>query len=229
MIKAVIFDLDGTLLDRDTSLKHFIEYQYERLYKWLGHIPKEQYTTRFIELDSRGYVWKDKVYQQLVEEFHIVQIDWEFLLEDYKAEFKHHCVPFPNLHIMLEELGKNNFALGIITNGFGQFQMDNIEALDIKHYFDTILVSETEGVKKPNREIFERALKQLHVSPNESVFVGDHPKNDVEASVHVGMIGVWKKDEQWINFKPNVVVEDLGELPILIKSLNNTICCKGKE
>ncbi|WP_144511287.1 HAD family hydrolase [Bacillus sp. FJAT-22090] len=221
MIQAIIFDLDGTLLDRDTSLKHFIKYQYERLYKWLGHIPKEKYITRFIELDSRGYVWKDIVYQQLVEEFHIDQIDWEFLLEDYKAEFKHHCVPFPNLHNMLEELRKHNFALGIITNGFGQFQMDNIEALDIKHYFKTILVSETEGVKKPNREIFERALERLHVAPDESVFVGDHPENDVKASELVGMISIWKKDEQWNSFKSKFVVEDLGELPILIKSLDN--------
>lgn len=62
MINAVIFDLDGTLLNRDASLQKFIEGQYERLNKWIGHIPKEEYTSRFKELDCRGYVWKDKVY-----------------------------------------------------------------------------------------------------------------------------------------------------------------------
>ncbi len=142
MIKAVIFDLDGTLLNRDESMKKFIDYQYERLNKWLAHIPKEKYTSRFIELDNRGYVWKDKVYQQLTEELEITEVTWEELLQDYIKQFQYHCVPFPNLVSMLEELRSNNFILGMITNGFGQFQMDNIRALGIESYFETILVSE---------------------------------------------------------------------------------------
>lgn len=56
MIKAVLFDLDGTLLDRDASVKWFIEEQYERLDKQLGHVLKEKYISRFIELDNHGYL-----------------------------------------------------------------------------------------------------------------------------------------------------------------------------
>ncbi|MEH7532490.1 HAD hydrolase-like protein, partial [Priestia megaterium] len=62
MIKAVVFDLDGTLLDRDSSLKLFIEDQYKRYSDQVGHIPQKEYISRFIELDNKGYVWKDKVY-----------------------------------------------------------------------------------------------------------------------------------------------------------------------
>lgn len=220
MIQAVLFDLDGTLLDRDASVKKFIDNQYERLSDNLGHIPKEKYMTRFIELDCHGYVWKDKVYQQLVEEFGIMGIDRENLLEDYISEFKNHCVPFPDLHSMLEELKTDGLVLGMITNGFGQFQMDNIKALGIERYFDAILVSETEGMKKPNPAIFETALKRLNVTASESVFVGDHPENDVIASRQVGMNGIWKKDIEWDGFETDFVLEDLGELPKLIKRLN---------
>ena len=219
MIKAVLFDLDGTLLDRDASVKKFIENQYERLSNYLGHIPKEKYITRFIELDSRGYVWKDKVYQRLVEEYDIVEIDWEYLLQDYISEFKYHCVPFTNLHRMLEELKEKDLVIGMITNGFGQFQMDNIRALGIEKYFDAILVSENEGIKKPNPAIFERALTRLNIAPSESVFVGDHPENDVKASRYVGMKAIWKKDGQWDTFETEFVVGDLGELPKLIGQL----------
>ncbi|ATP41322.1 L-2-haloalkanoic acid dehalogenase [Solibacillus sp. R5-41] len=166
MIKAIIFDLDGTLLNRDESVKKFIDNQYERLKKWVSHIPKEKYISRFIELDNRGYVWKDKVYQQLTEELNITGVTWEDLLQDYIKQFKNHCVPFPNLISMLEEMRSNNLTLGIITNGFGQFQMDNIKALGIDNYFETILVSEWEGIKKPDPQIFRRALHQLHVTPN---------------------------------------------------------------
>ncbi|MFC5464169.1 HAD family hydrolase [Lederbergia graminis] len=220
MIKAAIFDLDGTLLDRDSSVKSFINRQYERLILDLGHIPKEKYVARFIELDKRGYVWKDKVYQQLVEEFEISEITWEELLQDYIIEFKNHCIAFPNLRQMLVELKTSNILLGMITNGYGQFQMDNIVALGIKEFFDVILVSEWEGIKKPDPEMFHRAINKLGVSAHECIFIGDHPVNDVAAAQRVGMMGVWKKDFQWKNVNADYIVDDLVEIPFIIREID---------
>lgn len=216
MIKAVLFDLDGTLLNRDDSVKGFIDNQYERLNKWVGHIPKDKYITRFIEIDKRGYIWKDKVYQQLTKEFNISEMTWEELLQDYISEFRFHCVPFDNLIQMLEDLKSKNILLGMITNGYGQFQMENIKALGIENYFDVILVSEWEGIKKPDPEIFKRALDQLNVLPKQSVFVGDHPENDVKASQNIGMKGIWKKDLHWDDVDADFIINDLKELPLLI-------------
>lgn len=220
MLKAVMFDLDGTLLNRDASVRKFIGNQYERLNKCLGHIPKEQYISRFIELDCRGYVWKDKVYQQMVDNFNINQTTWHILLDDYVEKFHNHCIPFPNLLNMLEDLKSSSLRLGMITNGKGQFQMDNIRALGIESYFDTILVSEWEGVKKPQPEIFHRALQQLNVSAHESVYVGDHPENDVKGAMNIGMRGIWKKDMQWNNAEADFIIEDLKEVPLIIQKLN---------
>ena len=141
MMKAVLFDLDGTLLNRDASLEKFLGNQHSRLYQSLAHIPKETYFARFIELDCRGYVWKDKVYAQLADEFSIKEITTEDLLLDYLDEFSEHCVPFPNLHSVLWQLKNRHFSLGMITNGYEKFQMDNIKALRIDSYFDAILVS----------------------------------------------------------------------------------------
>lgn len=221
MIKAVLFDLDGTLLNRDESVKKFIDDQYDRLNKWVGHIPKDEYMTRFIELDQRGYVWKDKVYQQLIKEFNIPQISWRELLQDYVSNFKFHCVPFDNLIPMLEDLKKENFKLGMITNGYGQFQMDNIKALGIENYFDVILVSEWEGIKKPDPQIFKKALEQLDVLPNESIFVGDHPENDVGAAQKNGMKAIWKRDIQWDTVNAEFIIDDLKELPLIVKDNYN--------
>lgn len=223
MFKAALFDLDGTLLNRDQSVELFINEQYQRLYELLSHIPKEQYISRFIELDNHGYVWKDKVYQQLIDEFKISSITWEELFEDYIEEFKHHCVAFPHIHEMLEELKENKIALGMITNGYGQFQMANMKALDIEKYFDVILVSEWEGIKKPNPQIFMNALKKLNVDPSESVFIGDHPENDVKAAQNVGMKGIWKKDNQWTSVEADEIIDDYLELPLILKKLDFSI------
>ncbi|MFJ5565024.1 HAD hydrolase-like protein [Lysinibacillus xylanilyticus] len=55
MIGAVIFDLDGTLLDRDSSVRSFSRHQYEQLKPSLSHIFKENYVQRCIGPDNYGY------------------------------------------------------------------------------------------------------------------------------------------------------------------------------
>lgn len=193
MIKGILFDLDGTLLDRDQSLIAFLENQYIRIHA-LHDVEKEVFIQRFIELDQKGYVWKDKVYQRLIEEMGL-ELAWEEMLEEYVESFQNHCIGFPGLIELLDYLKEMNMKLGIITNGFGRFQMNNIRGLKIDHYFDEILISEIEGVRKPNIEIFTRALNRLGIEPHEGLFVGDHPVNDVEASIKAGMIGIWKEDD----------------------------------
>lgn len=219
MIKAILFDLDGTLLNRDESLKQFADKQYDRLFHLLGQITKDVYIERFIQLDSRGYVWKDKVYRQLVEEFELTRITWEELLQDYLDEFKYYCVPFDNLLLMLEELKERKMLIGMITNGYGQFQMDNIKALAIEDYFQIILVSEWEDIKKPNPQIFSRAADKLGVLLSECIFIGDHPENDVLGAKNVGMIGVWKKDVQWMDIQTEYVVDDLMDILSIVDEL----------
>lgn len=221
MIQAVLFDLDGTLLNRDASVVSFIHDQYARMHPALGHIPKELYVGRFIELDSRGYVWKDQVYTQLIQEFGIEQTTMEHLLEDYLAHFCFHCVPFDGLQAMLESLKQQGVKLGIISNGKGKFQMDNIKALGIENYFDVILISENEQLRKPDPRIFQRALGRLAVQPRESVFVGDHPTNDIEAAQNADMYGVWKPSGL-LDEAPsaNAQISSLEELKDIIAALN---------
>lgn len=91
--------------------------------------------------------------------------------------------------------------------------------MQIEKYFDVILVSEWEGIKKPDPRIFNKALNILNVQANEAIFVGDHPENDVLAAKKVGMKGIWKKDLHWRNAEADLIVDDLGELPFIIEKL----------
>lgn len=220
MIRAVLFDLDGTLLDHDASIRSFVAAQHGRLAKSLRHIPFQEYLTRWITLDCRGHVWKDRVYQELVSEFAITDIGWQELLSDYETHFMQHCVAFPGLVAMLTDLRQQEYALGIITNGRGAFQLRAIQGLGVADFFDAILVSEVEQVRKPQSDIFHRALERVNAPASAAVFVGDHPEPDIDGARGAGLKAIWKRNP----FFPgpgnaDCVIDDLCELPGLIHCL----------
>jgi putative hydrolase of the HAD superfamily len=222
MMKSVIFDLDGTLLDRDASVEQFVSVQYDRLNEHLNHIPKSEYIEKFIELDCHGHVWKDKVYQALATEFSIETISWQSLLEDYETRFQFHCIPFPFLTEMLNELKQQGYLLGIITNGRGKFQASAINGLGIRDYFDAILISEIEQVRKPQVEIFQRAMDRLGVSALESVFVGDHPEADIAGAKDAMMKTIWKRNSSWAEAKQaDAIIDELNEIPSILEQFNS--------
>ena len=110
--------------------------------------------------------------------------------------------------------------MGLVTNGRVRSQQPKIDGLGIARYFRTILISEAEGVAKPDPEIFRRAVHNLGVSAHETVMIGDNPEADVRGAKSFGMRAIWKRDEYWE--APELVdgvVEELDELPRLIDSL----------
>jgi putative hydrolase of the HAD superfamily len=221
MIKAVLFDLDGTLLNRDSSLQQFVADQYHRFFTCLNHISQANYMERFVQLDCHSHVWKDRVYQTLVTEFEISGLSWEKLLDDYETHFMLHCVPFPHINEMLTLLKQQGYLLGIITNGLGIFQTRSIEGLEIQDYFDTILISEIEQMRKPQAEIFKRGVQRLGVLAEEAVYIGDHPEVDIMGAKGAGLRAIWKRNSTWTASQDaDAVINDLNEIPIAIQQFN---------
>ena len=219
-LKAVIFDLDGTLLDRDSSLAAFVAAQYRDLASSLSPAPSEDFLKRFLELDDHGSVWKDKVYQSLVLEFGIAKIGWEELLQDYVTNFRRYCVPFPGTTEALALLAESGYKLAIVSNGRHPFQLHSAEALGIVSMFEFVMVSEQEGVRKPDPEIFRRALERLGVSAREAVYVGDHPATDVQATRRAGLKTIWCQSARFDACPDaNAVCEDMRSLPDIIRGL----------
>jgi len=83
--------------------------------------------------------------------------------------------------------------------------------------FDTILISDAEGVSKPGREIFDRALERLGVNPEYAVFVGDHPEVDVAGARAAGMQAIWHRDPSVSRIvEADAVIDELGGLLTLL-------------
>lgn len=220
MIQAVLFDLDRTLLDRDTSFRNFVASQYERYKAALNHISPSDYIDRVVQLDNRGLLWKDKVYQVIVSEFPIRDLSWEELFADFDSRITDYYLPLPGMRMMLEALKMTGYSLGLVTNGRTRFQKRSIEALGIERDFQAILISESEGVRKPDPEIFHRALNRLNARPEHALFVGDSLEADIRGAKAVGMFTAWIRDPGYSgNHDADFAFSKLEDLPGLIRNL----------
>ncbi|MBI3957456.1 MAG: HAD family hydrolase [Chloroflexi bacterium] len=218
MIRAVLFDMDETLLDRQASLRAFAAAQYSRHRDRLAGLSVDSFVERFIELDNNGALWKDEVYRRILDEHRIAAIDPQSLLAEYIAGFHCFCQPFPGLGEMAAELIADGRRLGLITNGLYPFQWRNFQALGVAHSFSAVLVSEKEGVRKPDPEIFRRALARLGVTADEAVFVGDNPEADIRGAQRVGMRTVYRPNRFWPECPlADAVCTDLHELPAILR------------
>lgn len=103
--------------------------------------------------------------------------------------------------VQVLEMLKPHFKLGIISNANGKLKRD-LEILGILSYFSFIMDSGVEGVRKPDQEIFRRALQAGGVAAENTLHIGDHPDADVQGALSMGM-KAWHYDAQGV-FKERV-------------------------
>ena len=219
-INAALFDLDGTLLDRDRSLRAFAQAQYDRFSRHLEPLSRDQFVSRLMALDENGRVWKDEVYRRLLSEAGITGLAWQDLLKDYEQGFRHCCHGFPGLEEMVAALKAEGLRLGLISNGRSPFQEQTFEALGIAEAFDSVVVSEAAGARKPDRRIFELAMDRLKVTARESVFIGDNPEADIAGARAAGLRAIWMRNRHWPEcLQASQVCDNLAEIPAAIVRL----------
>jgi len=84
---------------------------------------------------------------------------------------------------------RKKYRTAILSNAPSAFFRDILEKNDLEKYFNEIIVSSEVGHIKPNREIFDIALKKLAVKPSEAIFTDDNIKN-IEAAEKLGIKGI---------------------------------------
>ena len=93
-IKAVVFDLEGTLLDRKKSRDKFIEEQYERFHDYFVHVQLADFKKTFIELDDDEDNDKPNLYKEIIKQFHIDRLTWKDLFRDFEMHFYRYVFPY---------------------------------------------------------------------------------------------------------------------------------------
>jgi putative hydrolase of the HAD superfamily len=217
VIKAVLFDLDGTLYDRDALAVALFDEQYAAFASELPSISRERFLRDVHAMDDHGHGLKEVGYPTLVQSWGLEAALADRLLAHFWANFDRYCRPDPDTRSTLEELRRRGMKLGVITNGPSEMQRHKLALLGLERAFDTVCVSGEEGVRKPDEEIFRRALARCGVGAHESLFVGDHPVADIEGAHRAGLRAVWKFVPYWPPVVTNVPeIRALSELLALV-------------
>ena len=94
---------------------------------------------------------------------------------------------FPYTHEILQHLKEKTYKLHLITNGFEKTQWRKLDNSKLGQYFEEVITSETSNSVKPNKEIFEYALKNANASVENSIMIGDNESADIQGGINMGM------------------------------------------
>ncbi len=214
MIESLIFDLDGTLVDREIGAHEWLRSHYAKLPTPRGDF--SAFHAQFQRLDARGHASKLETFAQLAQSWGWMQTPEE-IWGDYRCNVGGFCELFSDATPSLCALREKGLSLAILTNGTIECQQRKIEALGLSAMVDTILISEREGCKKPAPELFWRACENLEKTPAKCLMIGDSFKADVQGALKAGLQAVLLQRDSSNDSIPNVpTIRSLSELVSLV-------------
>jgi putative hydrolase of the HAD superfamily len=202
--KDLFFDLDHTIWDFelnsketlwDLNLKYDLEAKgihdfdaFYNIYSVHNHRLWDRYSKGFIKQEELR--WK-RIYLSLLD-YKIadealskeMSVDYLTILPDKKNLF-------PYTIEILEYLKNKDYTMHLITNGFESVQFKKIKNSNLADYFTEVITSEVSNSLKPNKEIFEYALKVSNANVETSIMIGDNEDADIQGAINVGMDSIF--------------------------------------
>jgi len=218
MIKAVLFDFDETLQDRTEAFEHYMDTFLDTYRPELTQAEREQCKEDMRITGKGGYVNRVEWCKLLTDMW-----GWkdappaEELANHYDRTFGDHNVIFKNSAPVMEELKKRGYTVGVVTNGPSYLQNHKMDMSGLRQYCDIVVVSGDVGVHKPDPELLRYSARLLNLAPEECIYVGDHPINDIKCAIEAGMKPI-RMNHGW--FENQDLLSDVPVINDIIEVLN---------
>jgi putative hydrolase of the HAD superfamily len=135
-VRAVFFDLDGTLYDRDALLQSVVSAQFEAFRHDLAGVDKTAFVERVFTLDAHGYGDKSALYAEIIGERGLPVSLADHLERGFWTRYVASCDATPDTIDTLGVLKEHGFKLGVITNGGARIQAARLASLGLADSFD---------------------------------------------------------------------------------------------
>jgi len=219
LIKAIIFDMDGVLID--TFEAHFHAWQKFMKHKGISKFERRNYLES-IGMQTRELLLKYKNSFGLNTE----NIEKDTLLKESMIDISEISL-YPHVKETLDILKNNGFKLALATSAIGVDLKDRVERYNFNENFDAFVCSDEVKFSKPHPEIFLKAAKKLKISLDKCVVIED-AITGIIAAKKAGMKAIaltttfpkHKFEEMDKQFKPDLILNDIAELPKAIPLLN---------
>lgn len=179
-IDAVLFDLDGTLIDSAPDLGAAADKM--RTDRGLASLPLERYRP-MAGAGARGMISvafglspEDARFEALKEEFFL----------NYEACLVRHTYVFDGVAELIERISQNGLKWGVVTNKSARFTVPLTQAMALFGTAGTIISGDTTAHAKPHPAPLFEAARQLDLAPERCVYVGDDER-DIVAGRAAGM------------------------------------------
>jgi putative hydrolase of the HAD superfamily len=204
VIRAVLFDLDGTLFDHASAagaglLEHLAEVLPElepvehdtHLARWreLEQVHFDEYLAGKLTLQGQR---RTRV-RGLLGSPEMSDADADAWFAGYWGRYRERWTAFADVAPMLAALAGLDPAprIGIVTNGMAEFQHAKLALLGLSEHFEVMIAADEEESAKPDPAIFLTACDRLGVAPGEAAYVGDLLDVDALGAARAGMLGIW--------------------------------------
>ncbi|MGD0339298.1 MAG: TIGR02253 family HAD-type hydrolase [Bacteroidota bacterium] len=189
MIKAIIFDLDNTLVDFMAMKRQAIDAAIHSMIDAGLLLSFDEAKQRIEAIYKERGIEFQNVFDELLYDI-FKKVDYKILsagIIAYRRAREAALVPYPHVYLTLMELLKMGLKLAVVTDAPAREAWLRLCYLNFHHIFDRVITYDDTGERKPNEAPFRKALELLDVQPAEALMVGDWPERDVVGAAKIGM------------------------------------------